>query len=91
MNYLWCSTHAATPRKHAQPDPTVCPEIDITLGHGAEDRIVNAKYQSGDICAMVSISVATLRQMIAAAEAYKPGATLSRRAQDIPTPQEHAQ
>ena len=74
--YVWCSTHASTPRKHAHPEPSQCPRFDITLGHNADDRIVTAKWTSGDLCAMVSIDVATLRHMIALADNYKPGATI---------------
>lgn len=73
---VWCSTHSASPRKHAHPEPSSDPSLHVTLGHGSEDRIVTAKWQSGDICAMASLSVAMMREMIAAAEAYKPGATL---------------
>ena len=75
--YVWCSTHSQTARKHAQPDHSTNPGFDVTLGHGADDRIVTAKWRSGDVDALVSIDVATLRQMIATAEAYKPGATLT--------------
>lgn len=72
-----CSTHSGSPRKHAQPERSVDPKLSVTLGHGLEDRVVNATWQSGDVCATVGISVDTLRKMIAAAELYKPGATLS--------------
>lgn len=75
-SYVWCSTHTSTPRKHAHPEPSRCPRFDVTLGHGAEDRIVTAKWSDGDIHALVSIDVGTLRHMIALAENYKPGATL---------------
>lgn len=76
MAYLWCSTHSASPRKHAHPEAAQSLECHVTLGKGVEDRIVTSKWRSGDVCAMVSADVATLRQMIAAAEEYKPGAKL---------------
>jgi len=74
--YVWCSTHASTPRKHSHPEPSKEPRFDITLGHGTHDRIVTAKWTSGDLSAMVSIDVATLRHMLTLADNYKPGATL---------------
>lgn len=83
MSHVSCSTHSASPRKHAQPEPGTNPELSVTLGNGLEDRQVNAKWNSGDISAMVSIDVATLRKMLAEAEAYKPGATLSRPVVDL--------
>ena len=76
QNYVWCSTHSTSPRKHAHPEPTTAPAFGVTLGHGEDDRIVNVVWKSGDMVAMVGINVATLRRMLAAAEAYKPGATL---------------
>lgn len=75
--YIWCSTHSATPRKHAHPEVAIAAKLNITLGDGHEDRVVTATWQSRDICSEVSINVATLRLMLAAADAYKPGATLS--------------
>lgn len=76
MGHIWCSTSAASPRKHAQPEVAQNPVFSVTLGSGHEDRIVNAVWQSGDIRATVSVSVESLRHMLNVAESYKPGATL---------------
>lgn len=77
--YIWCGTRSETPRKHAHPEPAIdIARFDVTLGNGQEDRIVNAGWRSRDIDAMVSINVATLRLMLAAADGYKPGATLTK-------------
>lgn len=73
MKYVWCSTHSQSPRKHGHPDHTADPRFDVTLGSGIEDRIVTAKWSDGDVSALVSINVETLREMIAIAESYKPG------------------
>lgn len=76
VHFASCATHSATPRKHAQPEPTETPGMSVTLGHGVEDRIVNLQWCAGDIDCQVGISVATLRRMIEAGESYKPGAVL---------------
>ena len=74
--YMWCSTSSPTPRKHAHPEPATHPVMRIVLGNGLEDRKVECSWYSDGIRSSVSVSVATLRKMIEAAEAYKPGATL---------------
>jgi hypothetical protein len=76
MLSLWCATHSATPRKHAHTEPTASPLLTVTLGNETEDRQVSARYQSGEVIAQVSITVAMLRAMLKLAEEYKPGATL---------------
>lgn len=76
-NTVWCGTSSPTPRKHAQPDGSSNPQISITLGDDAESRIVNAMWRSNGVEASVSITVGMLKAMLAAAESYKPGATLS--------------
>lgn len=75
--YVWCGTDSPTPRKHAQPGPTAQPAMRIVLGNGLEDRKVECSWFSDGIRSTVSVSVATLRKMIEAAEAYKPGVTLT--------------
>lgn len=75
---IWCRTSTATPRKPAHPEPAEQAALSVTLGNGLEDRAVNAQWRSGDIDAQLSISVSDLRRMLATAEAYKPGATLSK-------------
>lgn len=74
---VWCSTGVSTPRKYANPESSTDPTITVTLGKDAESRIVNASWRSNGIDADVSISVGMLKAMLAAAESYKPGATLS--------------
>lgn len=70
-------THATSPRKHVH---ALCPNprFRVVLGHGMEDRTVEAFWFDGEnkADASLSIDVRTLRAMLAEAEAYKPGATL---------------
>ena len=77
VGYVWCGTDSPTPRKHAQPGPATQPAMRIILGNGLEDRKVECSWFSDGIRSTVSVNVATLRKMIEAAEAYKPGATLT--------------
>lgn len=74
--YVWCRTSSPTPRKNAHPEPSNCAKFDVTLGSGQYDRIVSATWRSDGIDCVVSVNVATLRQMIELAESYKPGATI---------------
>lgn len=76
--FVWCRTHSRTPRKIAHTEPATAGNFTVTLGHGVEDRVVNLHWSADGIDAEVSVSVETLRLMLAAAESYKPGATLGK-------------
>ena len=73
-------TDGMSPRKHSiarcdNPGKS----FRVVLGNGIEDRMVEVSWFDADTKtgASVGIDVSTLRAMLAEAESYRPGATLS--------------
>jgi hypothetical protein len=77
-NRIAVCTSTTTPRKHGR---ALCdaPRFRVVLGNGMEDRIIEAHWSDAEnkTDASVAIEVSVLRMMLAEAESYKPGATLS--------------
>ena len=74
-----CEVSSPTARKHGRGHTFNMPKPRVVLGaNPLEDRVVSVDWYSDGARCAVSLPVFALRKMLAEAEAYKPGATLSK-------------